>query len=100
LAAQPFLVKISRATPLALAATRVRAFNGRSAVADVTVAVADARIAAEAVRTAVADVPIAADAPAAAAHVSDPVPAAPGMTGAIREAMQVRHAVRSSFPRC
>jgi hypothetical protein len=66
------------------------------------IAVADARIAAEAAPTAVAHVPIAADAPAAAAdRVSNAVPAAaPGMTVVIREAVPVRRAALSSFPKC
>ena len=73
------------------------------AAADATVgaiAVADARIAAEAAPTAVAHAPIAADAPAAADRVSNAVPAAPGKTVVIREAVPDRRAVRSSFPKC
>jgi len=62
--------------------------------------VVDARIAAEADPTAVAHVLTAADAPAAADRVSNAVPAAPGMTVVIREAVPVRRAVRSSFPKC
>ena len=73
-----------------------------SSCAVAATAVAVARIAAEAAPTAVAHVPIAADAPAAAAdRVSNAVPAAaPGMTVVIREAVPVRRAALSSFPKC
>jgi hypothetical protein len=65
------------------------------------IAVVDAqRIAAVDVPTTVADVPIVADAPAAADRVSNAVPAAPGKTVVIREAVPVRRAVHSSFPKC
>jgi len=103
LAVQQRPVKISRATPPALAAIRVRASSGRSAAVDATVdaiAVVDAQIAEVDVPTTVADVPIVADAPAAADRVSNAAPAAPGKTVVIREAVPVRRAVRSSFPKC
>jgi len=104
LAAQRLHVKISRATLPASAAIRVRVSSGRSAAADATVdaiAVADARIAAEADRQPWARPDRGGRPGSAADRVSNAVPAAvPGMTVVIREAVPVRRAARSSFPKC
>src|SRR5258708_14088166 len=81
LAVQQRPVKISRATPRASAAIRVRASSGRSAAADATVAaipVVDARLAALNVPTAVPSDPTPADPPPTADPASNPTPAAPG----------------------
>jgi hypothetical protein len=102
LVAHPPLAKISRVIPRASVAILVRAFSGRSAAVGATVAataVAGARIHAVAVQTPVADVLIAADVPAAD-HVSNAVPAAPGMTVVIKVVVLEPRAVRSLFPKC
>jgi len=86
-------VKISHVTPSALAAIRVRASSGRSAVADATEV-------AETDRTAVADVRIVADALVVGRVSNAGGQVARGTTGVTKAAIPARRAVRSSFPKC
>src|SRR5258708_22496950 len=88
LAVHRLRAKISRGTPLVLAAIRALAFSGPSVAVDATVvaiAVADAPIAAVDAPTAVAVPPTAADVPAVV-PVSHAPPAAHSLTLRIRAA--------------